>query len=493
MIDFVVIDGQRASIGEHAGLFPGYFGIDSVSLMLGKNGSGKTRLLQSLAEVLTAGAPLSDQGNWQIHDSQGKVFCGDARQPPPGVGVVYFTPLKYQRNIGTHRRFVNASNLKADTLKQSMLSNFSDIALSLGVSTQLTASLSYNPNIFERLVIPSLFEMRKDIAHSEARDESEVSLEISRFLLQADERAPSATGSFMRISANYIQASIERELDRRGPFYRIAALATLENLSRNLKDRLYVTASFLRTLGLISFLPSKVVSPSKLDRISGRFNEALDTSLKIATSSRVQSNRQTSSHFGIQFEINDVHHLTYLEQIGSSFQLSWSNLSSGLLSLVDQFARLDVALSRLHSRSVSSALVLIDEGDSCLHLDWQRQYVERIDQFLTEAKKRHGFQEVQAVIATHSPIISGDFPSPLVQRLGSEMPVGTKTFGSSLDALVLDTFGTPSIGSKAAHQVQRLRKAVLSQTLTGADLNLIDEIGDERLKRAVLAAPKGSE
>lgn len=142
---------------------------------------------------------------------------------------------------------------------------------------------------------------------------------------------------------------------------------------------------------------------------------------------------------------------------------------------------------------MNSVLVLIDEGDSYLHLDWQRQYVEKLDKFLAAAKSRYGFKVVQAIIATHSPIISGDFPTPLVQRLGDEMAQGIKTFGSSLDALVLETFGTPSIGSKAAHQIRRLRKAVLAGELSQADQTLIEEIGDERLKRAVLAEPRNGE
>lgn len=492
MLDYVVIDGRRASIGEHAHLFPGYFEIDSMSLMLGKNGSGKTRLLQALAEVLTAGSPLGDQGHWQALDRrsggwEGTAIRGDTKTPPPNLGVVYFTPLRYQRAMASHKRFVNASNLRSNTLKESMLTNFSNVAQSLGVSTELTASLSYHPSIFERLIVPTLLEMRGRILDPDLDEE------MKNYAAVRANGASSDTDSMAKSFAGRLRSWMESNLDhRRGELYRIAAFATLEDFGKALNYRLRVTTSILSTLELVSFEASDFDAKTDLDT-AHRFQQALFSAQSLATRSNLQPIRHSNGTVGIQFIVDRVERLQDVEDSHSSFQLSWANLSSGLLSLVDQFARLDVALARLASRSANSVLVLIDEGDSYLHLDWQRQYVEKLDQFLAAAKSRYGFEVVQAIIATHSPIISGDFPSPLVQRLGDEMAQGVKTFGSSLDALVLDTFGTPSIGSKAAHQVQRLRKAVLNSTLTPADLILIEEIGDERLKRAVLAGPREGE
>lgn len=459
-----------------------------MSLMLGKNGSGKTRLLQVLAEVLTAGSPLGDQGYWQVRDPRSRgeegVSKGDTKTPPPGLGVVYFTPLRYQRAMKSHKRFVNASNLRSNTLKESMLINFANVAQSLGISTELTASLSYHPSIFDRLIVPTLLEMRGRILDPDLDEEmkSYAAVRANGASSEADDMAKSF--------AERLRAWMESNLDhRRGELYRIAAFATLEDFGKALNDRLRVTTSILSTLELVSFEASNSVPQSDLGT-ANRFQQALHSALSIATTSTLQPTRHSSGTVGIQFIVDRVERLQDVEDSHSSFHLSWANLSSGLLSLVDQFARLDVALARLASRSVDSVLVLIDEGDSYLHLDWQRQYVEKLDQFLSGAKSRYGFEVLQAIIATHSPIISGDFPSPLVQRLGDEMAQGVKTFGSSLDALVLDTFGTPSIGSKAAHQVQRLRKAVLDKTLTHADRLLIEEIGDDRLKRAVLAGPR---
>lgn len=482
MLDYVVIDGQRASIGEHAHFFPGYFGIDSMSLILGKNGSGKTRLLQTLAEVLTAGASLGDQGYWVSRDSHGQVQQRDTRHSPPGLGVVYYTPLSFQRPIRPNRNFVNASKIKAASLKQSMLTNFSNVAESLGASTELTASLSYHPSIFERLVIPTLLERRGQI-----RDSS-----LDEYLKKYTEfrmKAPSEeTESMTKAFAHSLREWVESTLDSlHGPHYRIAVLATLQEFGKDLKDRLFVTTAILAELELVQFDTSYDTNRFGLRKIIDKFHSALNASLSIAMNGNARPTRHSGETVEIHFSVDDARQLQEIERSGSSFQLSWTNLSSGLLSLVDQFARLEVALNRLASQRKRSVLVLIDEGDSYLHLDWQRQYVEKLDQFLTSAKRRFEFQEVQALIATHSPIISGDFPSTLIQRVGSEMDQNIKTFGSSLDALVLEAFGTPSIGSKAAHQVLRLRENFLQENLSDFDLHLIDEIGDERLRYAVLA------
>ncbi|WP_168209659.1 AAA family ATPase [Chromobacterium paludis] len=482
MLDFVVIDGQRASIGEHAHLFPGYFSTDSMSLMLGENGSGKTRLLQNLAEILTAGASLGDQGHWATRDQHGRVQMRDAKEPPPSLGVVYYTPLHFQRSIRSHRNFVNASKLKAASLKQSMLTNFSAVAQSLGVSTELMASLSYQQSIFERLVIPTLLEMKGNIL-----DDS-MNVDLQEYAEYRKQGPSSGKESRTKAFSQHLQWWIESTLDQRhGPLYRIAALATLEELSREQKHRLIVTMAILDKLELANFEYYSSINSSEFTDAIENFNRALNSSLSILTNRNNLPLQQFSDTAEVQFVVDGVMLLQEIEGSGSSFKLSWSNLSSGLLSLVDQFARLEVSLSRLASRNLRSVLILIDEGDSYLHLDWQRQYVEKLDQFLSSAKNRFGFNEIQTILATHSPIISGDFPSALIQRIGSEMDQDIKTFANSLDALVLDAFGTPSIGSKAAREVVRLRTRFLQGILTDEDHYLISEIGDERLQRAVLA------
>jgi hypothetical protein len=84
IIDYVEIDGQRANIGAGLTNFPSYFDIDSMGLLLGRNGAGKTRLLLNVAEVLTRGAPYSGQGHWTGRTSRrGKAIYSDAKDPPP--------------------------------------------------------------------------------------------------------------------------------------------------------------------------------------------------------------------------------------------------------------------------------------------------------------------------------------------------------------------------------------------------------------------------
>ncbi len=483
VLDFVVIDGVRASIGEHAHLFPEYFGIDSMSLMLGKNGSGKTRLLQALAEVLTAGAPLGDQGHWVAHDLDGQKQSHDTKYPPSSLGVVYYSPLRYQRSISTHKNLVNASKLRTDSLKRSMLINFSNVVNSLGISSELTASLLYHQSIYERLIIPTLIEMHGSI-HDQIINADLLIYNKFRTISELSKDAESELQLLVPTLREWVESTLDRH---HGRHYRIAALATLEHLGKNLKDRLLITAAVLSELELATFNSNDISCQFDLRESAEKFHRALNASLSIVQVGGEIPVRSSSDTVEIQFVVDGTKQLQEIESSDSSFQLSWTNLSSGLLSLVDQFARLEVALARLASKNVRSVLVLIDEGDSYLHLDWQRQYVEKLDQFLTSAKWRFEFKEVQAIIATHSPIISGDFPSALVQRLDSEMDQDIKTFGSSLDALVLEAFGTSSIGSKAASQIRQLRGRVLQGTLTDAERYLIEEIGDERLRRAVLA------
>jgi len=482
MIDYLRFDNQTINVGSGAHKFPNYFDIDSMSLLVGKNGSGKTHLLLTLAEILTAGAPAGDQGHWQITDYFGRETSWDATFPPEDLGVIYYTPLPYRRVIEPHSHFINASAISGKQLRTGMLEQYTRIAHSLGEKTKLMASLSYRRDFFERVIAPQLLRLSGSLNHER--------LEMQRQYLSARQHSGHSnikTPEMRQFTTGIEDWFIDILRQHGGEAYVNCALATLEKILRPIRHRHSVILSFLLLYQLFDWdRTSTDPIQREIDDVSARFIKLLTASRDLLSHHPRYSQIDTGIRRGVEFVIEDSQHLMGITNSKSSFELSWTNLSSGLMSLMEQFARIDIALDRLKAKKMQSVLILIDEGDTYLHMDWQRQFVGRLNAFLAKAKKRCQFDCVQVVLATHSPIISGDFPSSMVQRLGDNLPLDVKTFGNSMDALVLETFDTPSIGSYAACKVQALHKSVMAGKLSTEEKNLIDEIGDVGLRRAVL-------
>jgi predicted ATP-binding protein involved in virulence len=161
-----------------------------------------------------------------------------------------------------------------------------------------------------------------------------------------------------------------------------------------------------------------------------------------------------------------------------------------LLALAEQFSCLQRGIDRLAARNLKSLVLLIDEGDAFLHLNWQRQYLSLLNEFLSPFKKRHALHSLQVLIASHSPLLAGDVPGCMVQRLGDLIPDVSrlKTFGAPLDDIVFDCFQSNSIGAFAGEIIQSIANRAREGKLTELDRRLIDEVGDPAIRRAILKA-----
>ena len=487
MIEYVCIDGMRAEIANRQ--FPDYFSVDSMAALIGENGSGKTRLLINVAEALTSGAQISSQGDWQGWDRDGHSVGGDTKNPPADQGVIYYTPLPYRRHLARHRNCFDASGFGGHLSRSRSYRQYRFIAERLGVDARPRARIFYGNDIFERLIVPRMLEkdcrLTDPIMESRRRE-----LIGSQTLSVGDIRYTADLSDYSRSVRSWVLHVLEHS-----GYEPVVVLACLEHLAKTLKQRPDAIRDFLKFIGIAEFdhflrleypqASDGVVKFSKLVTITGNFFDAS----KSKGLRPIPDSERTGYEVEMEYDGSP-------RRIGANvgaFEIGWENLSSGLLSLVEQFTRLELGLERLRKRGLSSVIVVIDEGDAYLHMDWQRQYVFHLDSFLGRIKREFGYECLQVLLATHSPIISGDFPAPMVQLLGRDRQAGLKTFGSSLDALVLETFGTASIGEYAARKITDLRDKALSGTLEPADYSLIDEIGDEGLRRAIITFPKDSE
>lgn len=121
----------------------------------------------------------------------------------------------------------------------------------------------------------------------------------------------------------------------------------------------------------------------------------------------------------------------YARKNGKTFPITES--SSGELSLISAA----IFISANLERSGVKNYVLIDEPENSLHPEWQRQYIENLDNLFS-------YYNIEYHIATHSPmILSGTFKEKdvSVNRFENDVLVKAKNNIKGIEELFLDQFG----------------------------------------------------
>lgn len=470
------VDGRRVGVGEGESRFPGYFGFGTCSLVLGRNGAGKTHLLLSMADALTHGSGVEGYARVTYRDSSGGRRESSALRGELGVGVVYFSPIPFRRSIRAHPRFVDASRLKRRNVENKMVERHRWIAASLGVETRLVCRISYRNDLIQRLVVPVLMTENCELYDS--------SLEAARqeIMFVSGGNSPGDSERLIEKFSFDLERTVDGIIGAEGDAQLLVALATLEFLSISSSRRKQVAMAFLERWQVARF----TWSSSDIASVMHEYDEVQRDTLRFMLNGDRARNLDGGSRFGVEFEVKVDADRRRLEGSRAAISMSWSNLSSGMMSLVDQFSRIDLALLRVSKKSIGNVVLLIDEGDVYLHLEWQRRYIEHLDEFLCACKVKYSIDSIQVVLATHSPLISGDFPSCMVTNLDANSGIKSKTFANSMDSVILEAFGTDSIGAFAAGKINEVYSRSKTNSLSEMDLRLINEIGDESLRRAVL-------
>ncbi|WP_279357182.1 AAA family ATPase [Methylobacterium indicum] len=111
--------------------------------------------------------------------------------------------------------------------------------------------------------------------------------------------------------------------------------------------------------------------------------------------------------------------------------IDFKQASSGELSVAISFMSLAASLS-------DNSLVLIDEPETNLHPEWQAKYIDLIMSTFS------GFHGCQYILATHSPLILSDAPaSATLASVSDDVPAqGSEVSGQSVDYLLAKAFQT---------------------------------------------------
>jgi predicted ATPase len=495
MLDYVLLDGRRIDIGTGRFRFVDYFDIDSMSVLIGKNGSGKTRTLIGLAEALTSGPMFNDSIGTSYTDENGVRIEHERSYASSELGAIYYTSIPFRRKMRRGRTLIEASSLGGGVREEAKMRLFKKIARDLDpdINPGVTAFVSYPASTIQRVLYQALLE--PDVELFDVARNANLTHIRSLRAAQASIRPPEQGG--LPDAADSALRSIERDLrEREGelfayltdwadntPDVRMERLSWLAALSKAVPSDEARAKGTVR--GVLHHLGLAAVDHDQVDqqgfaKVSELASRTFSVLIGLSAMTLMHDDERE-----INFEIEDDGLYQLLCRENTAIEFRWENLSSGLLAIVEQFAALDVAVKRLSERGCKSALLLLDEPDAFLHLEWQRRYIDLLNTFLGDLKRLGDFDSLQVVIATHSPVIAADLPGAMVQSLD---PDGRrfKTFAAPIDDLIYQSFDSNSMGEYASRKIRELHLRARERRLSERDQALIAEIADEGLRRAIL-------
>lgn len=194
--------------------------------------------------------------------------------------------------------------------------------------------------------------------------------------------------------------------------------------------------------------------------------------------------------------------------LSSIFTISWEGLSTGETTYLNLFSRfynskdeqkawfnhIDSCRTEVHNlpsiKSIDDAVIFIDEGETGLHPQWQKDYIKNI---VNELPKLISFKRIQIVFTTNNPIVLSDIPIAnciYLERKGAKTKVKKavkQSFGGNIVDLFRENFFVEGglIGGFAKEKLNHLAHKLLNENYNFSDDEITDAkkllniIGDE--------------
>ena len=181
---------------------------------------------------------------------------------------------------------------------------------------------------------------------------------------------------------------------------------------------------------------------------------------------------------------------------------SWTGISTGEKAMFNLFSRFAYAKEKIlervdsnrryNSRIPTMLYLLIDEAELGFHLQWQKEYINDIIEFLpktlifdTEDGKQ--YPSLQFLFTTHSTLTLSDIPNSHITYIknkernahvliGENRP--SKSFGANVHSLMSDSFFLRNglVGSFAIKKINSIVKILNSGNLSSNDIELVNSI-----------------
>ena len=172
-----------------------------------------------------------------------------------------------------------------------------------------------------------------------------------------------------------------------------------------------------------------------------------------STSNELDDKLRSSLIRSLELNISEVSSIT-LRKIGSNDNLTINDASSGERSLL-------LLVCSIASQISNDSVILIDEPEISLHPEWQETFIDLI------SKAFEHYQRCHFIIATHSPLVISNLPKEdcYILNMDSNTTVGSEEyFNKSADFQLAKLFNTPGFQNE---YLNRLCVSILSDFSEG--------------------------
>lgn len=464
---------------------PNLFDIDSISLLIGKNGSGKTITLKSIINAFNPRRKKLLKGKVELF------FEGLYRPTTDQLatwGVIYYTPAQNRPKLHNNKNFIDASKRQIRNILS--IEKYKDILSAFNLKLNLTAVISADYKKIGLFLADALIS-NKSFASAEANNL--FNLEQSRSLKRQLSRLNDFEASqeeFDNINRSYSESisklgeSILQHITaecRSDKYQLLCCFATVTYMvaQKNLPSSTII--EFIR-----EFLNSSLFNEINVrsDSLEPFKLQALGCLVLLNTFTFESSSNNKNMYFR---EFTSTEERSVFEKSPGlpMFNIGFPEVSSGQWAIMRQTIAIFEALEDLSDRDgINNILLLIDEGDAFLHLDWQRQYIFQLNAFLMKCKKDLLIDNLQLIIATHSPILATDIPREFVCAVDRDNFASLQpSFAAPLQSILNRSFGSRTIGEFATREINRTLSKLKRTKLSKKDYFIISMIDDPIIKR----------
>lgn len=463
------------------------FDIDSLSLLIGPNGSGKTYFLRTLIEELVPSRLLSLTKDWR---AEFDFEAEDGDRPLQGWGVVYYNPVPHRPKFRARKGFVDASGKTTGNMFE--LASHSDILQGFGLKARLTATLNANIDELCKLLAdgilesdhdqhPTLYPLINHIRVSVQKLSPALTFNIKDEIARLEGEIRSGKDSFY---AAFQKETIDHNIKTLGARRTYATFAVLNYLINTRALTKKKAIGYLHAhLEIEPFLAA--VAPISQEEKRKQLT-LIDNTIALMEALNIkpdQLNGRLFDNITYRLQLEQDRPLFEQRHHPHAFAIDFPGLSSGEHAICNQLIALKAAIRSLSK--CPNILVLIDEGDAFLHLAWQRCYVLEVNNFLARCKAELGIANLQLVLASHSPLLTSDVPSAFICRLEAESTSQAQpSFAAPIHAILNLSFGASTIGEFATRRINAtIDKLQKKQPLTPTDEYVIASIDDPIIVR----------
>ncbi|MFQ6280479.1 AAA family ATPase [Yersinia enterocolitica] len=496
MISSITVNDTEIKLKNTSEVGINIYSMDSLSLLIGINGSGKTKCLCSIISYFFPKNSMQLISECNIWNSRGERIEGSEIT---NWGVIYFTPLPFRPKLDIrNNRFINASPALNGKNTVFDLIGYKDLISDFGISPKVVAMRTTNISKISKMILNIALENKDFNNNSTLLEHGLVDILSLREKIDNNSSNNDDTGLY-NINKE-IQAEIDYIMER-------CSAHLIDTIHSDVgEDKLFSIFSIIEWASTKRQFNSSVVT-SLLDRYLGlniRLNrkprenklqfeceKKIDSLIHFLKNEIANYNINRDSRFNevilkIEFQIEPYEGQETLKKydLNDIFKIDFSEMSSGQTAILAQIGAISDSITKFADRGITSILLLIDEGDAFLHMDWQRKYISSLNKILGTLKVSLGIKYLQLILATHSPLLTTDVPKDFISRL----PVENNTlsgFASPLYILLNESFGTKTIGEFAANKIEKIINKIPYNNLTEEDHYLIGNIDNPLIRNEI--------